>query len=70
VPFGVALWLVGFGFETVGDAQLAAFTADSSNRRKVLDSGLWRYTDTPTISAMCASGGDYLYSRAMCGSDL
>jgi steroid 5-alpha reductase family enzyme len=47
VPFGVALWLVGFGFEAIGDAQLARFTADSSNRRKVLDTGLWRYTRHP-----------------------
>lgn len=47
VPFGVALWLVGFVFETVGDAQLARFTADSANRGKVLDTGLWRYTRHP-----------------------
>lgn len=47
VPFGVALWLVGFAFETIGDAQLARFTADSSNRRNVLDTGLWRYTRHP-----------------------
>lgn len=47
VPFGVALWLVGFGFEAIGDAQLARFTADSSNRTKVLETGLWRYTRHP-----------------------
>lgn len=47
VPFGVALWLVGFAFEAIGDAQLARFTADSSNRRNVLDVGLWRYTRHP-----------------------
>jgi steroid 5-alpha reductase family enzyme len=47
VPFGVALWLVGFAFETVGDAQLAAFTADPANKGRVLDSGLWRYTRHP-----------------------
>lgn len=47
VPFGVALWLVGFAFETIGDAQLARFTADSSNWRNVLETGLWRYTRHP-----------------------
>jgi steroid 5-alpha reductase family enzyme len=47
VPVGVALWLVGFGFEAIGDAQLSRFTADSSNRGKVLDTGLWRYTRHP-----------------------
>ncbi|TQM14449.1 DUF1295 domain-containing protein [Pseudonocardia kunmingensis] len=44
---GVALWLLGFAFETVGDAQLAAFTADPANRRRVMDRGLWRYTRHP-----------------------
>lgn len=44
---GAALWLVGFGFETVGDEQLRRFTADPANKNKVLDSGLWRYTRHP-----------------------
>lgn len=44
---GLALWLVGFGFEAVGDRQLARFTADPANRGKVLDTGLWRYTRHP-----------------------
>jgi steroid 5-alpha reductase family enzyme len=47
VPFGVALWLVGFAFESVGDAQLAAFTADPANKGRVLETGLWRYTRHP-----------------------
>jgi steroid 5-alpha reductase family enzyme len=44
---GVAAWLVGFGFETVGDAQLARHRADASRRGRVLDTGLWRYTRHP-----------------------
>lgn len=44
---GVLCWAVGFTFETVGDAQLAAFRADPANRGRVLDSGLWRYTRHP-----------------------
>jgi steroid 5-alpha reductase family enzyme len=44
---GVALWLVGFVFESVGDAQLHRFTADPANRGEVLDTGLWRYTRHP-----------------------
>jgi steroid 5-alpha reductase family enzyme len=47
VAIGVTLWLVGFVFEAVGDAQLARFTADSANRTKVLETGLWRYTRHP-----------------------
>lgn len=44
---GVLFWLVGFFFETVGDAQLAAFKADPGNRGQVMDRGLWRYTRHP-----------------------
>jgi steroid 5-alpha reductase family enzyme len=44
---GVALWAVGFGFETVGDVQLRRFRADPANSGKVLDTGLWRYTRHP-----------------------
>lgn len=44
---GVLSWGVGFFFETVGDAQLAAFKADPANKGKVMDRGLWRYTRHP-----------------------
>ena len=44
---GVVLFTVGFGFEVVGDYQLERFKADASNRGKVLDHGLWRYTRHP-----------------------
>lgn len=44
---GTAVWLVGFLFETVGDAQLNRFRADPANRGKVMDRGLWRYTRHP-----------------------
>lgn len=44
---GVLSWVTGFVFETVGDAQLAAFTADPANRGGVMDRGLWRYTRHP-----------------------
>lgn len=43
----VALWVVGFFFEVVGDWQLMRFKADPANKGKVLDSGLWRYTRHP-----------------------
>lgn len=44
---GLALWTVGFLFESIGDFQLARFKADPGNRGKVMDSGLWRYTRHP-----------------------
>jgi steroid 5-alpha reductase family enzyme len=44
---GVAVWLLGFAFETIGDAQLARFRRDPANSGAVLDTGLWRYTRHP-----------------------
>ena len=44
---GIALWLVGLFFETVGDAQLAAFKRNPDNKGKVMNTGLWRYTRHP-----------------------
>lgn len=44
---GAALWAIGFGFETVGDAQLARFKANPANRGRVLRTGVWRYTRHP-----------------------
>jgi len=43
----IAVWLVGFVFEALGDAQLSRFLADPANRGKVMDRGLWRYTRHP-----------------------
>jgi steroid 5-alpha reductase family enzyme len=44
---GAAVWLVGFGFEAIGDLQLDRFKADRSSAGKVMDRGLWRYTRHP-----------------------
>lgn len=43
----VILWLIGFGFESVGDMQLTRFKKDPANKGKVLDTGLWRFTRHP-----------------------
>jgi steroid 5-alpha reductase family enzyme len=44
---GAAIALIGIAFETIGDAQLNRFRANLSNKGKVLDTGLWRYTRHP-----------------------
>jgi len=44
---GVAVWLLGFYFEVVGDAQLARFIKDPVNRGKLMQSGLWAHTRHP-----------------------
>lgn len=44
---GIALWLLGYFFETVGDAQLKAFKKDPKNKGKIMDKGLWALTRHP-----------------------
>jgi len=44
---GIVIWIVGFYFEAVGDAQLDRFIADKNRTKKVMDEGLWRYTRHP-----------------------
>lgn len=44
---GVVIWCIGIFFEAMGDAQLAAFKSKSSNRGKVLDTGVWALTRHP-----------------------
>jgi steroid 5-alpha reductase family enzyme len=43
---GLVVWVVGLVFESVGDAQLAAYKKDP-DRGPVMDRGLWRYTRHP-----------------------
>jgi steroid 5-alpha reductase family enzyme len=48
VAVGSLVWLVGLVFESVGDAQLAAYKArPKADRPPVLDRGLWRWTRHP-----------------------
>ncbi|MCZ4497812.1 MAG: hypothetical protein JWQ74_365 [Marmoricola sp.] len=57
---GVALWGVGMAFESIGDAQLAAYKKDP-NRGTVMDRGLWRYTRHPNyFGDACVWWGIYL----------
>ena len=44
---GVALWLVGLYFESVGDWQLTRFKANPANAWQVMDQGLWGLTRHP-----------------------
>lgn len=46
VLVGIAVWLLGLVFETVGDAQLAAYKQDP-DRSPVMDRGLWAWTRHP-----------------------
>lgn len=44
---GIVVWVTGFVFESVGDAQLKAFITNPENRGKLMVSGLWKYTRHP-----------------------
>lgn len=44
---GSLIWLIGFIFESVGDAQLAKFIKDPANKGKLMQQGLWKYTRHP-----------------------
>lgn len=44
---GASLALAGLIFETIADAQLAAFKRDPDSKGRVLDTGLWRYSRHP-----------------------
>lgn len=44
---GAVIVVIGIGFESIGDAQLAAFKKDPDNKGQVMDKGLWRYTRHP-----------------------
>lgn len=44
---GIFVWVIGFLFEVIGDAQLARFIKNTSNQGKILNTGLWKYTRHP-----------------------
>ncbi len=44
---GIAVWLIGFFFESVGDRQLKNFISKPENKGKIMDQGLWKYTRHP-----------------------
>lgn len=58
---GIALWLIGFACEAIGDHQLRQFRRDANNRGRVLQTGLWRYSRHPNyFGEACAWWGIYL----------
>jgi len=44
---GLALWILGFVFEAVGDWQLSRFKRNPAHADQVMDRGLWRLTRHP-----------------------
>lgn len=44
---GLAIWIVGYFFETVADGQLKDFLILPENKGKIMDQGLWKYSRHP-----------------------
>ncbi len=64
----IALVLFGVMYESIADAQLAAFKASPENRGKVMDTGLWRNTRHPNyFGECCVWWGFYLFALAAGG---
>jgi len=60
---GIAVFVVGFYFEVVGDLQLKKFKAAPESNGKVLNTGLWRYTRHPNyFGDACVWWGLWLIS--------
>ena len=64
---GVAVWIIGFFFEAVGDVQLARFKVNPANKGKVLDRGVWHYTRHPNYFGDAAQWWGYYLIAAAAG---
>jgi len=68
---GVALFVLGFAFESVGDWQLARFKADPANAGRVMDRGLWSWTRHPNyFGDACVWWGFFAFAAATPGGVL
>ena len=66
---GVGLFLIGLAFETIGDAQLAAFKANPASQGQVMDRGLWHYTRHPNyFGDFCVWWGIWLVALTAGGT--
>jgi steroid 5-alpha reductase family enzyme len=65
---GFGVFMAGFLFEAIGDAQLARFKRDPANRGQVMRSGLWRYTRHPNyFGEFCMAWGLFIVAASAGG---
>lgn len=63
--FGFALFAFGLLWETLADMQLSRFKANPSNKGKVLNTGVWRYSRHPNyFGEACVWWAFYLFALA------
>jgi steroid 5-alpha reductase family enzyme len=65
--FGILFWIVGFFFESIGDAQLTLFKKNPLNHGKVLSSGVWRFSRHPNYFGDSAQWWGYYLIAASAG---
>jgi steroid 5-alpha reductase family enzyme len=65
---GIVVWVIGFFFEAVGDAQLERFKADPANQGRLLTSGVWRYTRHPNYFGDAAQWWGYFLIAVAAGA--
>ena len=59
----IAIWTLGFLYESIADWQLAKFKSNEGNKNKVMDIGLWRNTRHPNyFGETLIWWGFYLYA--------
>jgi steroid 5-alpha reductase family enzyme len=58
---GVAVWLTGFAFQSIGDHQLKMFKRDPANKGKLMQSGLWSRTRHPNYFGECLMWTGYVF---------
>lgn len=67
--FGVFVWVTGFYFESVGDAQLKAFLKNPENHGKLMETGLWKYSRHPNyFGEVTQWWGIFLIALSFAGS--
>jgi steroid 5-alpha reductase family enzyme len=64
---GAVVWLVGFFFEAVGDAQLAGFKSNPARKGQILAQGVWRYTRHPNYFGDAAQWWGFFLIAAAAG---
>lgn len=63
---GALIWVMGFYFESVGDYQLYKFLHTPNRTKKVLDEGLWKYTQHPNyFGEVCMWWGIFIIALAV-----
>ncbi len=66
---GIAIWIIGYYFEVVGDAQLKEFISNPENKGKLMKYGLWKYTRHPNYFGEATMWwGIFLISLSVPGS--